>query len=92
MESVSAQMVGWVTIPLGTFLYLTRCVCALSNRSQPEARHFAVRGLTLVAFGVPAITMLAVQLVAQPFFAAAIIDGFGHALRLRSYVPAAGSA
>ena len=41
--------------------------------------------LQLVAFGVPAITMLAVQLVAQPFFAAGIINGLGHRVGYRSF-------
>jgi stearoyl-CoA desaturase (Delta-9 desaturase) len=34
--------------------------------------------LQLVLFGVPAITMLAVQLMAQPFFAGGLINGPGH--------------
>jgi stearoyl-CoA desaturase (delta-9 desaturase) len=41
--------------------------------------------LQLVAFGVPAITMLAVQLVAQPFLAAGIINGLGHRVGYRSF-------
>lgn len=41
--------------------------------------------LQLALFGVPAITMLAVQLVAQPFFAAGVINGFGHHLGYRSF-------
>jgi stearoyl-CoA desaturase (delta-9 desaturase) len=41
--------------------------------------------LQLVAFGVPAITMLAVQLIAQPFFAAGIINGLGHRIGYRSF-------
>src|SRR5579862_2891105 len=41
--------------------------------------------LQLVAFGVPAITMLAVQLVAQPFLAAGIINGLGHHVGYRSF-------
>jgi stearoyl-CoA desaturase (delta-9 desaturase) len=39
----------------------------------------------LVLFGVPAITMLAVQLVAQPLLAAGFINGLGHALGYRSF-------
>jgi stearoyl-CoA desaturase (delta-9 desaturase) len=39
----------------------------------------------VVLFGVPAITMLAVQLVAQPFLAAGVINGLGHALGYRSF-------
>ena len=39
----------------------------------------------LVLFGVPAITMLAVQLVAQPLLAAGVINGLGHALGYRSF-------
>jgi stearoyl-CoA desaturase (Delta-9 desaturase) len=41
--------------------------------------------LQLVLFGVPAITMLAVQLVAQPLLAAGVINGFGHAVGYRSF-------
>ncbi|MGC1728101.1 MAG: fatty acid desaturase [Steroidobacteraceae bacterium] len=41
--------------------------------------------LQLVVFGVPAITMLAVQLVAQPFFAGGVINGLGHHLGYRSF-------
>jgi stearoyl-CoA desaturase (Delta-9 desaturase) len=41
--------------------------------------------LQLVVFGVPAITMLAVQLVAQPFFAGGLINGLGHHLGYRSF-------
>lgn len=39
----------------------------------------------LILFGVPAITMLAVQLVAQPLLAAGVINGFGHAVGYRSF-------
>lgn len=52
---------------------------------------FPVVGISLcitvqmVVFGIPAITMLAVQLVAQPLFAAGIINGLGHCLGYRSY-------
>src|SRR5579863_5909532 len=42
-------------------------------------------GLQLILFGVPAVTMLAVQLVAQPFFAGGIINGFGHRVGYRSF-------
>ncbi len=41
--------------------------------------------LQMVLFGIPAITMLAVQLVAQPLFAAGIVNGLGHHLGYRSY-------
>lgn len=41
--------------------------------------------LQIVLFGVPAITMLAVQLVAQPLFAAGIINGLGHRVGYRSF-------
>ncbi len=41
--------------------------------------------LQWLAFGVPAITMLAVQLIAQPFFAAGIINGLGHRVGYRSF-------
>ena len=39
----------------------------------------------LVVFGVPAITMLAVQLIAQPLFAAGVINGLGHRVGYRSF-------
>src|SRR5579863_173464 len=41
--------------------------------------------LQLTVFGVPAITMLAVQLAAQPFFAAGVINGLGHHAGYRSF-------
>jgi stearoyl-CoA desaturase (Delta-9 desaturase) len=41
--------------------------------------------LQLIVFGVPAITMLAVQLVAQPFFAGGVINGLGHRVGYRSF-------
>lgn len=41
--------------------------------------------LQLAILGVPAITMLAVQLAAQPFFAAGIINGLGHHAGYRSF-------
>jgi stearoyl-CoA desaturase (delta-9 desaturase) len=41
--------------------------------------------LQMVLFGVPAITMLAVQLVAQPLFAAGLINGLGHHVGYRSF-------
>ncbi len=41
--------------------------------------------LQLVLFGVPAITMLAIQLVAQPLLAAGVINGLGHAVGYRSF-------
>jgi stearoyl-CoA desaturase (delta-9 desaturase) len=41
--------------------------------------------LQLAVLGVPAITMLAVQLVAQPLFAAGVINGLGHHLGYRSF-------
>jgi len=42
-------------------------------------------GLQLVVFGVPAIAMLGVQLIAQPLFAAGVINGFGHSVGYRSF-------
>jgi stearoyl-CoA desaturase (delta-9 desaturase) len=46
--------------------------------------------IQLVLFGVPAITMLGVQLIAQPLLAAGIINGLGHRLGYRSFeVPTA---
>jgi stearoyl-CoA desaturase (Delta-9 desaturase) len=41
--------------------------------------------LHLLLFGVPGITMIAVHLSAQPFFAAGVINGLGHALGYRSF-------
>jgi stearoyl-CoA desaturase (delta-9 desaturase) len=41
--------------------------------------------LQLIVFGVPAITMVAVQLMAQPFFAGGVINGLGHRLGYRSF-------
>jgi stearoyl-CoA desaturase (delta-9 desaturase) len=41
--------------------------------------------LQLIVFGVPAITMVAVQLIAQPLFAAGIINGLGHHVGYRSF-------
>jgi stearoyl-CoA desaturase (delta-9 desaturase) len=39
----------------------------------------------LVLFGVPGIIMIAVHLSAQPFFAAGVINGLGHAVGYRSF-------
>ena len=39
----------------------------------------------LVLFGVPAIVMVAVHLIAQPFFAGGVINGLGHAVGYRSF-------
>jgi len=41
--------------------------------------------LQIIVFGIPSITMLAVQLVAQPFFAAGIVNGLGHHIGYRSF-------
>ena len=41
--------------------------------------------LQLVVFGVPAIATLGVQLIAQPLFAAGVINGFGHSVGYRSF-------
>ncbi len=41
--------------------------------------------LHLLLFGVPGIIMMAVHLSAQPFFAAGVINGLGHALGYRSF-------
>jgi stearoyl-CoA desaturase (delta-9 desaturase) len=41
--------------------------------------------LQLVMFGVPAIAMLGVQLIAQPLFAAGVINGLGHRVGYRSF-------
>jgi len=39
----------------------------------------------LLLFGVPGITMIAVHLAAQPFFAGGVINGLGHAVGYRSF-------
>jgi stearoyl-CoA desaturase (delta-9 desaturase) len=39
----------------------------------------------LVLFGIPGITMVAVHLAAQPFFAGGVINGVGHAVGYRSF-------
>lgn len=41
--------------------------------------------LQLVVFGIPAIAMLGVQLIAQPLFAAGVINGLGHRVGYRSF-------
>jgi stearoyl-CoA desaturase (delta-9 desaturase) len=41
--------------------------------------------LQLVMFGVPAILMLGVQLIAQPFLGAGVINGLGHRVGYRSF-------
>src|ERR1700739_2992931 len=41
--------------------------------------------LQLIVFGVPAVTMLPLQLLGQPFFAGGIINGLGHRLGYRSF-------
>ena len=52
---------------------------------------FPVAGISLfitlqgVLFGVPAITMVAIELIAQPLFAAGVINGLGHHLGYRSF-------
>jgi len=39
----------------------------------------------VILFGVPAIVMVAVHLVAQPFFAGGVVNGLGHAVGYRSF-------
>jgi stearoyl-CoA desaturase (delta-9 desaturase) len=39
----------------------------------------------LILFGIPAIVMVAVHLIAQPFFAGGIVNGLGHAAGYRSF-------
>lgn len=41
--------------------------------------------LHLLLFGIPGIIMIAVHLSAQPFFAAGVINGLGHAVGYRSF-------
>jgi stearoyl-CoA desaturase (Delta-9 desaturase) len=51
----------------------------------PNAGIWLFVALQLIVFGVPAITMLAVQIAAQPFFAGGIINGLGHRVGYRSF-------
>src|SRR4030095_3683884 len=44
----------------------------------PKTRIVLFSILHLILFGVPAIIMVVVQLAAQPFFAAGVINGLGH--------------
>ena len=39
----------------------------------------------LILFGIPAILMVAVHLIAQPFFAGGVVNGLGHAVGYRSF-------
>ncbi|HVW68945.1 MAG TPA: fatty acid desaturase [Steroidobacteraceae bacterium] len=39
----------------------------------------------LLLFGIPAIVMVAVHLIAQPFFAGGVVNGLGHAVGYRSF-------
>jgi len=39
----------------------------------------------LLLFGVPAIAMVSIHLISQPFFAGGVINGLGHAVGYRSY-------
>jgi stearoyl-CoA desaturase (delta-9 desaturase) len=41
--------------------------------------------IQLILFGVPAILMVTIQLAAQPFFAAGVINGLGHHTGYRSF-------
>lgn len=41
--------------------------------------------LQIILFGIPAIAMLGVQLVAQPFLAAGIVNGLGHHFGYRNF-------
>jgi stearoyl-CoA desaturase (Delta-9 desaturase) len=54
-------------------------------RRFPRAGIFLFAVSQLIVFGVPAITMLAVQFVAQPLFAAGVINGLGHRVGYRSF-------
>jgi stearoyl-CoA desaturase (Delta-9 desaturase) len=46
--------------------------------------------LQMILFGIPAISMIGVQLIAQPLLAAGVINGLGHRLGYRSFeVPTA---
>src|SRR6185437_7756522 len=39
----------------------------------------------LILFGIPAILMVAIHLIAQPFFAGGVVNGLGHAVGYRSF-------
>ncbi len=41
--------------------------------------------IMLILFGIPAILMVAVHLIAQPFFAGGVVNGLGHAVGYRSF-------
>ena len=41
--------------------------------------------LQVIVFGLPAITMVGLELIAQPLFAAGIVNGLGHHLGYRSF-------
>jgi stearoyl-CoA desaturase (Delta-9 desaturase) len=41
--------------------------------------------LQMIVFGIPAITMIGVQLLAQPLLAAGVINGLGHRVGYRSF-------
>jgi stearoyl-CoA desaturase (Delta-9 desaturase) len=41
--------------------------------------------LQMIVFGIPAIAMIGIQLLAQPFLAAGIINGLGHRVGYRSF-------
>jgi stearoyl-CoA desaturase (Delta-9 desaturase) len=40
---------------------------------------------SLLLFGIPAIVMVAIHLISQPFFAGGVVNGLGHAVGYRSY-------
>jgi stearoyl-CoA desaturase (delta-9 desaturase) len=53
--------------------------------ARPYSGIIAFIILHLLLFGIPGIIMIAVHLAAQPFFAAGVINGLGHALGYRSF-------
>jgi stearoyl-CoA desaturase (delta-9 desaturase) len=46
---------------------------------------FLLLGLYLLLFGIPAITMWALQMLCIPFFAAGVINGLGHYIGYRNF-------
>jgi len=53
--------------------------------AHPFSGIVAFTAVLLLLFGVPGIIMFAVHMAAQPFFAAGVINGLGHAVGYRSF-------
>jgi stearoyl-CoA desaturase (delta-9 desaturase) len=46
---------------------------------------YTMLGIDILLFGAGGITMFAFQMIAMPFFAAGVINGFGHAIGYRNF-------